>query len=82
MILVMGILGSIGAVLLIIGNGHLEKINAFFNKAVFSVGPAIKKGDENVVEIDNWLMKRSRVVGVAALIISVFLIVNLYVRLI
>ena len=81
-ILVMGLLGFCGAILLIIGNGNLEKVSAFFNKPFFSIGPSIKKGDESIVNIDNWLIKRSRLVGVIALIVSILIILNLCIRII
>ena len=59
-IAVTGILGFCGSILLVIGNGDLEKANAFFNKLLFSVGPSIKKGDESILNVDNWLIKKSR----------------------
>ena len=81
-ILIVGVLSFCGAILLLIGNSGLEKANAFFNKVLFSIGPSFKKGDENIINIDNWLMKRSRLVGVVALIITILIIVNLYTRII
>ena len=77
-IAVTGILGFCGSILLVVGNGDLEKANAFFNKLLFSVGPSIKKGNESILNIDNWLIKKSRLVGVVALIASLLIVVNLY----
>lgn len=75
---VVGVLSFFGAILLMIGNGSLEKINAFLNKLAFSVGPSLKKGDESIVNIDDWIIKKSRLLGVIALIISILLVVNVY----
>ena len=77
-VLVGGILGFCGSILLLIGGGVLERANAQFNKLILSIGLSMSKGGKGIVNTDSWCMKRSRLIGAVALIISVLLVVNLY----
>ena len=78
--LVAAVIGFCGAILFISGGSTLEKTNAIFNKTIFSIGPFIEQLDKSIVDLDSWVIKRSRLVGIVILIISITLFLESYIH--
>lgn len=71
--LVAAIIGFCGAILFISGGSTLEKTSAICNKTIFSIGPFIEQLDKSIIDLDSWVTKRSRSIGIVILIISIAL---------
>lgn len=75
---VMSILALCGSIILMSGSTNLAKANTFFNKKVLSIGKPVKKMDEDIGNIDNWVMKRPQLAGAIIFIVSLALLLNQY----